>query len=60
MNLNNTADEFELQAIEWFKNNPNEKERFMPIVSEDGEESYHYTWLIWGEKSPLFADVRPA
>lgn len=49
-NSENTADEIELVAMNYFRQNPDEEERFVPFTSEDGEPMYHYTRPIWIEE----------
>ena len=45
----NQADDVELQAIQFFKDNPREEERFVPFKTEDGDAFYHYSRPIWVE-----------
>ena len=48
-NLRNTADSIENEAIDYFRSNPTEKERFTPFKSIEGEAFYHYSTPIWIE-----------
>lgn len=51
-NINNKADEFELQAMEKYKNSPNTSELFEKIQTED-EEFYQYSSPLWVQQSCL-------
>ncbi|MDM8568939.1 DUF3365 domain-containing protein [Thiotrichales bacterium HSG1] len=48
-NPNNTADTVELKAMEYFRNNPNEKLLFKPF-NNGGEQYYLYARPIWIKK----------
>ena len=39
----NQADRFELEAMDWFRANPEVKERISEITAADGTRYYHYT-----------------
>ena len=49
-NQRNTADSIEKEAIVHFRENPTEKERFVPFNSTEGEAFYHYSAPIWVEE----------
>ncbi len=46
-NPNNMADKVELEALEFFRERPNETERMAPFRNENGELYYHYSQPIW-------------
>ncbi|MCU7957362.1 MAG: DUF3365 domain-containing protein, partial [gamma proteobacterium symbiont of Bathyaustriella thionipta] len=46
-NPNNLADKVELDAIEFFHNNDDASERFVPFHSESGESFYHFSQPIF-------------
>ena len=48
-NPDNQADEIAMEAIEFFRNNPNVEERFVPFKTDDGEPFFHYSRPIWTE-----------
>ena len=48
-NPNNRANSFELDALAWFRANPQEKSRLVEIA-KDGTTFYHYTSPIWIEE----------
>lgn len=45
----NRADKFELAAMDFYRANPEAKERMEPIVEADGKRWFHYTSPIWIE-----------
>ena len=49
-NPNNAADRVELEAMEFFRSHPEEKERMVLIESGPGGAFYHYSQPIWIEK----------
>jgi len=49
-NPNQAADKYELAAMEWFRNNRNQKVYFEPYVTSSGETYYLYARPIWIEK----------
>ncbi len=49
-NPRNQADQYELQAMEYFRSNPDMSERIVPIEEPSGESYYHYTSPIWVEQ----------
>jgi signal transduction histidine kinase/CheY-like chemotaxis protein/HPt (histidine-containing phosphotransfer) domain-containing protein len=48
-NHNNSADEVEMAAINYFRQNSKEKVRFLEISNSNGELYYHYARPIWVE-----------
>ncbi len=49
-NPDNAADQLEMEAIKFFRDNPAEKERFVPFKSKEDQAFYHYTTPIWVEE----------
>ncbi len=49
-NPDHAADDIELAAIAYFRENPQEKLLFKPFTREDGEQFYLYARPIWIEK----------
>jgi len=49
-NPKNTADSLEKEAIDYYRENPLEKERFVSFKSEDDQLYYHYSAPIWVEE----------
>ncbi len=49
-NPKNAADAIEQEAIRYYRDNPTEKERFVPFKSKGGESFYHYSAPIWIEE----------
>ncbi|OQY54135.1 MAG: hypothetical protein DRR08_06790 [Candidatus Parabeggiatoa sp. nov. 2] len=49
-NLNQKADEVELEVMEYFRQNPKEKTLFKPFQKPNGEQYYLYARPIWVEK----------
>ena len=49
-NPGNAAGSIETEAINYFRRNPNEKERFVPYESEEGKSFYHFSAPIWVEE----------
>ena len=49
-NPDHAADEVELEAMAYFRNNPNEKLLFKPFTKPDGKPFYLYARPIWIEK----------
>lgn len=49
-NPGNAADSIQGEAIVYFRENPTEKERFVPFKSTEGEPFYHYSAPIWVEE----------
>ena len=45
----NQADAHELEAMDWFRNNPEAKERITDIIDTDGRTYHHFTAPIWIE-----------
>jgi PAS domain S-box-containing protein len=45
----NRADRFEQEAMDWFRANPKQEERMVPILDADGVGWFHYTAPIWIE-----------
>ncbi|MBP7203269.1 MAG: DUF3365 domain-containing protein [Propionivibrio sp.] len=45
----NRADAFELAAMDFYRSNPQVKERSEPIVERNGKRWFHYTAPIWVE-----------
>ncbi|MGD2117586.1 MAG: diguanylate cyclase, partial [Chromatiales bacterium] len=43
----NAADEIEIKAIEFFRNNPGQVERLTPYTNKNGEAFYHFAQPIW-------------
>jgi diguanylate cyclase (GGDEF)-like protein/PAS domain S-box-containing protein len=52
-NPGNRADLVEMEAIEYFRNRPNDKERLVPFKDEDGKPFYHFSQPIWIEQRCL-------
>ncbi len=52
-NPDNLADELELEAMAYFRNRPDEKERLVPFTNTDGEPFFHLSQPIWIEKQCL-------
>ena len=52
-NLGNRADKVEMQAIDYFRSRPDEKERLAPFKDEEGEPFYHFSQPIWMEQHCL-------
>jgi signal transduction histidine kinase/HPt (histidine-containing phosphotransfer) domain-containing protein len=48
-NPNNQADRFELEAMAYFRANPEREERMDPIQDDAGQRWFHYTAPIWIE-----------
>ncbi len=49
-NLGNQADDLELQAMAYFRENPGEKERMTYFKNKQGDNFYHFTAPIFVEK----------
>jgi PAS domain S-box-containing protein len=49
-NPKNAADAIEQEAIKYYRENPTEKERFVPFKSKEGESFYHFSAPIWIEE----------
>lgn len=49
-NPDNAADEIEMEAIRFFRENSEEKLRFTPFRTTGGEDFYHYARPIWVEQ----------
>ncbi len=49
-NPDNAADAIETEAITYYRENPTEKERFVPFKSKEGESFYHFSAPIWIEE----------
>jgi len=49
-NPKNAADLVEMEAINYFRKNPDEKERFIPFKSGEGKSFYHFSAPIWVEE----------
>ncbi|MFK5969329.1 MAG: DUF3365 domain-containing protein [Candidatus Marithrix sp.] len=49
-NSDHAADEIELEAMAYFRNNPDEKLLFKPFTKSDGKPFYLYARPIWIEK----------
>ena len=45
----NRADAFELEAMAWFRANPQSEERLVAIKTGEGKDFYHYTTPVWVE-----------
>lgn len=48
-NPNNAADALELEAMEYFRGNKEEKERMVPFTDENGHSYYHFSMPIYVE-----------
>ena len=42
-NPSNLADEIEMEAMQWFRENKGQKERFVPYLDAAGEPYYHFS-----------------
>ena len=49
-NPTNMADPMELEAIDYFRENPAEEFRFVPFQAVDGREFFHYSTPMWTER----------
>jgi PAS domain S-box-containing protein len=49
-NPDNRADQFELEAMAYFRANPKAEERLVEISDEQGRDYYHFTAPIWIEE----------
>lgn len=49
-NPDNAADQLEMEAIKFFRDNPAEKERFVPFKSKEDQAFYHFSTPIWLEE----------
>ncbi len=58
-NPGNMADKVEMEAIEYFRNSPNNKERLVPFKNEYGEPFYHFSQPIWIEQHCLKCHGKP-
>ena len=52
-NSRNQADNVELEAIDYFRKNPEQKERIINYKNSNGELSYHFSAPIWIEQACL-------
>jgi signal transduction histidine kinase/CheY-like chemotaxis protein/HPt (histidine-containing phosphotransfer) domain-containing protein len=48
-NPGNMADKFELEAMDFFRANPKDEERMLPVQDDGGKRWFHYTAPIWIE-----------
>ncbi len=55
----NQADAHELEAIDWFRLNPQAKERVTDIRDQGGRQFLHYTTPIWTERYCLTCHGQP-
>lgn len=54
------ADKVEMQAIEYFRNNPDKQERMVPFTTPQGKSFYHYSSPLWITKDCLKCHGRPS
>ena len=46
----NQADPIEMEAMDFYRDNPSTKERFVPFRTDEGESFYHFSRPIWVEQ----------
>jgi PAS domain S-box-containing protein len=49
-NPKNQADAIELEAMDWFRDHPKQKERLIPFTDQQGQSYYHFSSPIWIEE----------